>query len=69
MKKNKFYSLAVCDGHNASISLSKNGKVEFAISEERLTRVKNYFGWPTMSIDHVSKNYVCKDDIDGSDFL
>ena len=61
---NNRYTLAICDGHNASVALSKNGKVEFAISEERLTRIKNHFGWPAMSIDHVNKNYVNKKDID-----
>ena len=34
------YTVSICDGHNASVALSQNGKVIFAISEERLTRKK-----------------------------
>ena len=34
--------LGINDGHNASIALSINGEIKFAISEERLNRKKNY---------------------------
>ena len=36
----------------SSISFLKNGKVEFAISEERLNRIKNWYGNPYRSIKH-----------------
>ena len=52
------YILSICDGHNASVALSKNGEVVFAISEERLTREKNYFGWPAVSLAHIDENYI-----------
>ena len=58
------YILSICDGHNASVALSKNGEVVFAISEERLTREKNYFGWPAVSLAHINENYVSLEDID-----
>jgi len=40
MKKNVFI-LGIHDDHNAGVSLVKNGKVLFAISEERLRNIKN----------------------------
>ena len=52
------YTVSICDGHNASVALSQNGKVIFAISEERLTRKKNYFGWPSFSLSHINEKYV-----------
>ena len=58
------YILSICDGHNASQALSKNGEVVFAISEERVTRKKNYFGWPAVSLAHINENYVSLEDID-----
>ncbi len=58
------YILSICDGHNASVSLSKNGEVIFAISEERLTREKNFFGWPILSLAHIDENYVSLVSID-----
>src|ERR1700730_9351191 len=33
--------LGVHDGHNASIALLRDGRIELALQEERLTRVKN----------------------------
>ena len=58
------YILSISDGHNASVSLSKNGEVVFAISEERLTRKKNHFGWPSLTLKHIDENYVTLTDID-----
>lgn len=58
------YTLSISDGHNASVSLSKNGEVVFAISEERLTRKKNHFGWPSSTLKHIDENYVTLTDID-----
>ncbi len=31
----------------------KDGKVEFAISEERLTREKLYYGFPVLSLEYI----------------
>src|SRR6202521_4850848 len=33
--------MGVHDGHNAAVALVRNGRVEFALQEERITRVKN----------------------------
>ena len=33
--------LGVHDGHNASVALVRDGRIELALQEERLTRVKN----------------------------
>jgi len=33
--------IGIHDGHNAAVALVRNGRVEFALQEERITRVKN----------------------------
>jgi len=43
--------LGIHDGHNATAALIINGKIEVAISEERLTYKKNDMGFPKNSID------------------
>ncbi|MCG8424048.1 MAG: hypothetical protein MJE77_39655 [Proteobacteria bacterium] len=44
------YIIGVHDGHNAAAALVKDGFLEFAIQEERLAGTKNYYGFPTRSI-------------------
>ena len=69
--------VGINDGHNASVALSENGKIVFALSEERPTRLKNYWGFPEQSLDYIFANYKSKSDIDyfgifresGADFL
>jgi carbamoyltransferase len=34
--------LGIHDGHNASVALLTDGKIEFALEEERLTRIKHH---------------------------
>lgn len=41
--------LGVYYGHNASVALAKNGEVVFALSEERVRKIKNYTGFPSES--------------------
>ena len=52
----------------SSVSLLDDGKVKFAISEERINRIKNWYGSPIKSINHTLKennlklsdiNYIC----------
>lgn len=43
--------LGINAGHDGSVCLLDDGKVEFAIDEERLNRQKGYFGWPYMALD------------------
>ena len=38
--------LGIHDGHNCGASLFKNGTLLIAISEERITRNKNEYGYP-----------------------
>ena len=45
------YVLGIHDGHNASVCLLENGKVIFAIQEERLNRIKNFWGFPRESVN------------------
>ncbi len=49
--------LGIHDGHNASVSLLCNGKVEFSIQEERFTYEKNQGGLPINAINFVKENY------------
>lgn len=51
-------TLSICDGHNSSVALTKNGIIIFAIAEERLSRIKNHFGWPEQAIKYINENYV-----------
>ena len=41
----------------SSISYMVNGKLKFAISEERINRIKNWYGNPIKSIDLFLKKY------------
>ena len=38
--------LAIHDGHNSSVALMEDGRIVFAVQEERLTREKNTGGFP-----------------------
>lgn len=49
--------IAIHDGHTASIAYMEDGKVEFAIQEERLTKVKNAGGFPKLGLAEVLKRY------------
>ena len=49
----------------SSVALIDNGKLKYAISEERLNRKKNWWGNPYRSIDYVLKqNNLRRKDID-----
>mgnify|MGYP001298148411 FL=1 len=43
--------LGIHDGHNCGASIFKNGKMLIAISEEKLTRNKNEYGYPEQSVN------------------
>ena len=45
--------LGIHDGHNASASLVIDGKLTCAIAEERLSRQKNHYGFPSKAIECV----------------
>ena len=44
-------------GHDSNVSLIENGKCLFAISEERLTRVKFDNRWPKESINYIFEKF------------
>ena len=39
----------------SSVALIENGKVKFAISQERLNRIKNWYGNPFNAVEYVLK--------------
>lgn len=45
--------LGIHDGHNASACLLIDGKIQVALQEERLRRVKNWSGMPTQAIQWI----------------
>tara|TARA_B100001248_G_scaffold102868_1_gene76599 strand:- start:15764 stop:17545 length:1782 start_codon:yes stop_codon:yes gene_type:complete len=48
--------LGIHDGHNASAALVKDGKLTCAIAEERISRQKNHYGFPSNAIKTVLKH-------------
>src|SRR5262249_56580316 len=40
-------------GHNAAAALVEDGKLIFAMQEERLSRVKNQGGLPVLTLDYI----------------
>jgi len=53
LSSNNVLVLGITDGHNAGACLIKNGVVLSAISEERLSRIKNEAGYPKNAIKKV----------------
>ncbi len=45
--------LGIHSGHNASACLLVDGKIQIAIQEERLCRIKNYTGFPEMAVKFI----------------
>ena len=50
--------LAIHCGHNATAALSINGEIIAIISEERITRIKNYTGFPVESLRFIKSKYL-----------
>ena len=50
---NDILVLGITDGHTAGACLLRNGKIEYAISEERITRNKNEAGYPRLAIEKI----------------
>ena len=44
--------LGIHGGHNASAALMRDGKIIFALQEERFTNLKNFYGYPFQSVKH-----------------
>ena len=53
MTSNDIIVLGITDGHNAGACILRNGKIEYAISEERISRKKNEAGYPKLAIEKI----------------
>jgi len=53
LTSNDIIVLGITDGHNAGACLLRNGKIEYAISEERISRIKNEAGYPKLAIEKI----------------
>ncbi len=51
MKRKRKIVLALSDSHDAGVCIAIDGKIVFAINEERLSRKKNHQGFPYLSIE------------------
>jgi carbamoyltransferase len=49
MTRRPSHVLGVYFGHNASVALARDGAIVFALSEERVRRIKNYTGFPSLA--------------------
>lgn len=49
--------LGVNFGHDSSVAIIKNGKLIAAIEEEKVSRIKQDFGWPKHAIDRLFEEY------------
>ena len=47
--------IGIHDGHNASVALVRDGRIELALQEERLTRIKNQGDAPALSLAYALK--------------
>ena len=53
--------LSIHIGHNATVILSMGGEIIAAISEERITRIKNVIGFPVNAIKFIKSKYLDND--------
>jgi len=58
--------LGIHYGHNATVALSQNGRIVFAMSEERLNRLKNSNGFPVLVLDYIYKNLIRPEEVDAA---
>jgi carbamoyltransferase len=49
--------LGIYNGKNASVTYYDGSKIIFSVSEERFNRIKNYRGYPFLSIDYLLKKF------------
>ena len=54
------YVLGINPGHDATVALIKDEKVISAIAEERLSRIKNHFGFPYLAIEKILTDHELK---------
>lgn len=51
------YILGIHFGHDATATLMKDGKIIESMSEERLSRIKKYVGFPHLSLKYIKEKY------------
>ncbi len=56
--------LGIHYGHNATAALVKDGQLVFALSEERLNRLKNSNGFPDKVVDYIYSHYLKPEEVD-----
>lgn len=57
--------ISIHDGHNAAAGYFEDGDFKFALQEERLTKIKNYWGYPLQSLNLIFKKFnLSVEDID-----
>jgi carbamoyltransferase len=56
--------LGIHYGHNATVCLMQDGRVTFCQSEERLNRIKNSLGFPSLTLERVYADWVSPDKVD-----
>lgn len=57
--------LGINFGHDASVCIIQNGKIIAAIEEEKISRIKQDFGWPRYAMERLFKEYhLRKKDVD-----
>ena len=49
--------LGIYNGKNASVTYYNGRKIIFSVCEERFNRIKNYRGYPFLSIDYLLKKF------------
>ena len=47
--------LGINFGHDSSVCIIRNGKIIASIEEEKVSRVKQDFGWPRQAINRLFK--------------
>lgn len=58
--------IGIHDGHNASVAYVEDGCLKFAIQEERINLIKNYWGFPHRSLEFLLSQFGLNDkNIDG----
>lgn len=57
------YFIGLHYGHNATVAVARNGEVIFCQSEERLNRIKNSTGFPSLTLDYIYSTVCSPDEV------
>jgi predicted NodU family carbamoyl transferase len=58
--KEENFVLGIHYAHDSTVVLMKNGEILEAMSEERLSRIKKYTGFPYMALNYIQEKYHLK---------